>query len=77
MGVSSPTSAGLAFSRNLRPHVVAQRRPWNAHAVRLNTLSNVIVLVATVELVVILGTGLSRYCQSYRIQRELACVFGG
>ena len=45
-------------------------------AVRLNTLSNLMVLVAAVELVVLIGIELDRYFHSYRVQRDSACILG-
>lgn len=38
--------------------------------VRLNTLSNLVTLVAMLELLALLGVGLKRWSQSYQIQRD-------
>jgi hypothetical protein len=38
--------------------------------VRLNTLSNLMALVAMLELLALLGMGLKRWSQSYQIQRD-------
>ena len=43
---------------------------------RLNTLSNLLILIATVDLLVFVGMGLNRWFQSYRGQRDLECIFG-
>jgi hypothetical protein len=44
--------------------------------VRLNRLSNLMTLIAIVEVSVFFGMALNQWSHSYRVQRDWACIFG-
>ena len=65
---SSPRRAGDA------PRLSLVRDRARLPEVRLNTLSNLMTLVATVELLTVLGMGLDRWSHSYQFQRSFGVL---